>query len=341
MQSEILAKAIRGETIESIHRGHLIIVDGTGETLFRLGDPETVTFWRSSAKSFQAIPFLRNGTAERFGFSDQEIALACGSHSGETMHVETAAKMLDKIGLNELNLHCGAHPPFNEKRAAEMSKSGEQPTQLHNNCSGKHAAMLAFAKYAGADLGTYELMENPVQQAILDCIAEFSGVPRDEIKIGIDGCAAPNFAVPISAMAKSFARLVYPPKSFDDETREACRRIVSATVSNPEMIGGTNRLDTMIICGARGRIVSKIGAEGVYSAGVLPSPRWKTGLGIAFKVEDGDDKRARAVVLVELLRQLKILDSDDLRDISPLAIKNRRGDTVGRVEPNFDLRTKI
>ncbi len=340
MQSEILAKAIRGETVESIHRGHLIVVSGAGETLFSLGNPETVTFWRSSAKSFQAIPFLKNGAAERFGFSEKEIALACGSHSGEAVHVETAAKMLQKIGLSEADLRCGTHLPFDEKRATEMLKTDEQPTQLHNNCSGKHAAMLAYAKHAGANLETYEQMENPVQQAILDCVAEFSDVPRDEIKLGIDGCAAPNFAVPISAMAKSFARLVFPPKTFDDETGEACRRIVSATLAHPEMIGGTDRLDTMIMQSARGQIISKIGAEGVYSAGVLPSPRWKSGLGIAFKIEDGDDKRARAVVIIELLRQLEILDekaAKTLNQFSPMEIKNRRGDKVGEVVSAFKV----
>ena len=141
-------------------------------------------------------------------------------------------------------------------------------------------------------------------------------------------------------MAKSFARLVFPPKSFDVETREACRRIVSATLAHPEMIGGTGRLDTMIMRSARGRIVSKIGAEGVYSAGVLPSPKYKTGLGIAFKIEDGDDKRARAVVLIELLRQLEILDAETLREFSPLPIKNRRGDTVGRIESAFNFSLK-
>jgi L-asparaginase II len=337
MESEILAKAIRGEIVESVHRGHLIVVSGAGETLYNLGNPETVTFWRSSAKSFQAIPVLTSGAAERFGFSEREIALACGSHSGERVHVETAAKMLEKIGLSESDLRCGAHTPFDEKRAEEMSRTGEQPTQLHNNCSGKHAAMLAYAKHAGADLETYEMIENPVQQAILDCVAEFSGIPKDRIKIGIDGCAAPNFAVPISAMAKSFAQLVFPPKTFDDESREACRRIVSATLSCPEMIGGTDRLDTMIMQSARGKIVSKIGAEGVYSAGVLPSPRWTTGLGIAFKVEDGDDKRARAVVLIELLKQLEILDAETLNGLFTMAVKNRRGDTVGRVEARFQI----
>ena len=253
------------------------------------------------------------------------------------MHVEIVEQMLEKIGLSEADLRCGAHLPFNEKRAEEMIRNGEQPTQLHNNCSGKHSAMLAFAKHCGADLKTYDLLENPIQKAILQCVSDFTDIPPDEIKIGIDGCAAPNFAVPISAMAKSFARLVFQPQDFDGETREASQRIVSAMMNYAEMIGGTERLDTMIMETQRGQIISKVGADGVYVAGVLPSLKWKTGLGIAFKIEDGDDKRARPVVAVELLRQLEILDSESLKDISPMAITNRRGDLVGEIVPNFKL----
>lgn len=343
MASEILAQVIRGETVESIHRGHLIVVDGDGQTIASLGDPETVTFWRSSAKSFQAIPFLTSGAPERFGFSESEIALACGSHSGEEFHVETARRMLEKCGLSEADLRCGAHLPFDQKTANKMIRADEKPTQLHNNCSGKHSAMLAFAKHIGADTKSYEQMENPVQQAILKCVSTFTDVPENEIKLGVDGCAAPNFAVPVSAMARAFARLVFPPKNFDDEMREACRRIVSASMAYPQMIGGTNRLDTLIMQSLRGKIVSKIGAEGVYSAGVLPSPKWKKGLGIAFKIEDGDDQRARAVVLIEILRQFGILDKttdEKLRDYSPIILKNRRGDAIGKVLPSFDLGIK-
>ncbi|MDQ6786402.1 MAG: asparaginase [Acidobacteriota bacterium] len=334
MQSEILAEVIRGETVESIHRGHLIVVDGDGETVFSKGNPETITFFRSSSKAFQAFPVLMSGAAERFGFSDAEIALACGSHSGEKIHTETCAKMLAKIGLSEPDLRCGAHLPFNEAVAEEMIRAGEKPNQLHNNCSGKHAAMLALAKHLGADLQSYEDLENPVQKAILETVSLFTNVPTDEIKIGIDGCAAPNFALPIRAMATSFARIVFPPVTFDAETREACRRIVSAMISYPQMIGGTERLDTIIMQSARGRVISKIGAEGVYVAGVLPCERWEKGLGVAVKIEDGDDKRARAVVIIELLRTLGVIDETNdanLRQYSPMPIKNRRGDKVGAV----------
>lgn len=337
MQSEILAKVIRGETIESIHRGHLIVTDGAGETLFSLGEPETVTFFRSSAKPFQAFPFLTSGSADRFGFAEDEIALACGSHSGEKYHVELARKMLERIGLTEKDLRCGAHLPFDEERAEEILRSDGNPTELHNNCSGKHAAMLALAKHLGADLSDYENIENPVQKEILKAVAKFTDVPVDEIKLGIDGCAAPNFAVSVRAMAQSFARLVYPPADFDEETREACRRIVSAMISYPEMIGGTRRLDTLLMQAANRQLISKIGADGVYVAGVLPSPRWKKGLGIAFKIEDGEDKRARPVVAIELFKKLGIFGEDALSELSPLPLKNRRGDVVGRVEASFEI----
>ncbi len=340
MQSEILAEVVRGETIESIHRGHIAVVDGEGGMIFSKGSHEMVTFFRSSGKAFQAFPFLTSGAAERFGYSDAEIALACGSHSGEKIHTETAAKMLARVGLSESDLRCGAHFPFNEKVENVMIRAGEEPNQLHNNCSGKHAAMLALAKHLGADLQSYEALENPVQQKILEAVSQFTDVPLNEIKIGIDGCAAPNFALPLRAMATSFARLIFPPKSFDNETREACRRIVAAMINYPEMIGGTERLDTIIMQSARGKIISKIGAEGVYVAGILPCERWKKGLGVAVKIEDGDDKRARAVVIIELLRALGVIDETndkDLREYSPMPIKNRRGDTVGEVRAKLNL----
>ena len=340
MESEILAKAIRGETVESIHRGHLIIISGAGEIVARIGNPETVTFWRSSAKPFQALPFILTGAAQHFEFTEKEIALACGSHSGEDFHVETVEKMLEKAGFAEKDLHCGAQLPFDAKTAERITCSGETPTQLHNNCSGKHAAMLALARHIGADIQTYEHLENPVQQNVLETVSAFTDIPENAVKIGIDGCALPNFALPISAMARAFAKLVCPPVSFDEKLREASRQIVSAMMNFPEMIGGTKRLDTMIMHAAPGKIISKIGAEGVYLAGVLPNERWKTGLGIAFKIEDGDDQRARTVVAIELLRRLGILDEkndEKLREYSPITIKNRRGDWVGKIIPSFEL----
>ncbi|HRH40694.1 MAG TPA: asparaginase [Pyrinomonadaceae bacterium] len=340
MHPEILAKVIRGETVESIHRGHLIVLDGDGKEIFALGNPDFVTFFRSAAKPLQAIPFLLSGAAERFGFLENEIALACASHSGEPIHVATAAKMLQKSGLSESDLRCGSHLPFYQESAHQMIRNIEKPNQLHNNCSGKHSAMLAFAKHIGADLKNYEMLENPIQQQILKTVAEFTEIPKDEIELAIDGCAAVNFALSLRGMARSFAKLVFPPNSFDVELREACRRIVSAFMAYPELIGGTERLDTLIMNAASGKLICKVGAEGLWLCGVLPSPNWKRGLGIALKIEDGEDNRARPAVAVELLRQLEVLEADDLKELSPMPIKNWRGDLVGRVEVSLHLATK-
>ena len=332
MPPAILANVIRGDTVESIHRGHLIAIDGNGEKVLALGSPDTVTFFRSACKAFQALPFITSGACDEFGYSDEEIALACASHSGEARHVRIAQLMLQRADLTEAHLRCGTHLPFNEKEAERMQRTGEYPTQLHNNCSGKHAAMLAMAKHIGADLASYDAIENPVQQAILETIALFSEVPVKKIKIGVDGCAAPNFALPLSAMARSFLNLISPPDSFPASVRSATARLVAAMSNFPELIGGVERLDTMLMQAAPGMLISKVGADGVWLSAVFPSERWPSGLGIALKVEDGDDRRARPVVAVELLKRFGLLSAEDLPDVSPMIIKNRRGDVVGRVE---------
>lgn len=333
MPSQVIANVIRGETVESVHRGHVIILSGDGEVMFSLGNPKTLTYFRSAAKPLQAIPFVAGGAADEYGFSEEEIALACASHSGEQRHVRVAELMLERIGLTEAHLRCGAHLPFYEKEAERMQRAGEYPTQLHNNCSGKHAAMLAAAKFTGADVANYDSIENPIQQEILRVLSIFSEVPEAKIGIGIDGCAAPNFAMPLAAMAKSFLNLISPPDNIDAKLRDAALRIVSAMKNNPELIGGTERLDSMLMHAAEGRIISKVGAEGVWLCGVLPSDIHPKGIAVALKVEDGDDRRARPVAAAALLKKLGVVPEDALPELSPMPIKNRRGDTVGRVEP--------
>ncbi len=338
METPILAKVIRGETVESVHRGHLIAIGGDGEVLLSIGDPQTVTFFRSASKPLQAMPFITSGAAEEFGFTEDEIAMACASHSGERLHVEIVGRMLEKIGLSESDLRCGTHLPFYEKEAERLLRANETVTQLHNNCSGKHAAMLAFAKHINADLDRYLLPQSPVQQAILKTVSIFCEIPKEEIAIGIDGCCAPNFALPLSSMARGFLNLVAPREDFQDETvRNAATRIVSAMVKYPELIGGSERLDTMLMQAAPGKLISKVGADGVWLCGVLPCDAYPKGLAIALKVEDGDDKRARPVVAVAVLKQLGILSNEHLPELSPMPIKNRRGDVVGHVEATIKI----
>jgi L-asparaginase II len=282
------------------------------------------------------IPCITSGAADGFGFDEEEIALAAASHSGEPMHVEIAARMLAKAGFTESDLRCGSHLPFSSAATAEMQRAGEQPSQLHNNCSGKHAAMLAFSKHIGADVTTYDSPDNRIQKRILRCVADFTELSEEDIAIGIDGCCVPNFALPIRSMARSFINLLNPTK-FPEPTQAACQRIVRAMMNHPELIGGSERLDTKIMQAAEGRLISKVGADGVWLCGVLPCEKWPTGLGIALKITDGDDFLSRPVVAVEILRQIGALSTDALSDMSPMPIKNRRGDIVGNVIPVVKL----
>lgn len=339
--AEPLVEVTRGGITESRHRGHIVAVDPDGNILANLGRPETVTYLRSSAKPHQAIPLVASGAADHFGLTEKEIALACASHSGEPIHVAIAASMLQKIGLGPEALKCGIHEPFSPEAAQQLRERGEKPNVLQNNCSGKHAGMLALALHLGADTATYDDPASPVQLAIARTVSQFSGVPVEDMAVGVDGCGVPVFGITVKAMALMYARLVSPPEEFDSETKEACARIVSAMSGHPELIGGTSdRLDTEIMRAAQGRLVSKVGAEGVYTVGVLPCDYWPRGLGLALKIEDGDDLRARPTVVIESLRQLAILDDESLEAVSRYAffpVRNRRGDVVGEVTPEFKL----
>ena len=339
--AEPLVKVTRGGITESRHRGHIVAVEADGTIVALLGAPETVTYLRSSAKPHQAIPLVASGAADRFGFNEKEIALACASHSGEPIHTEVAASMLSKIGLGPAALKCGVHEPFNVEETRRLRERGEQPNVLQNNCSGKHAGMLALALHLGAPTETYYEPTNPVQLAIGKTVAQFSGIAIEDIAVGTDGCGVPVFGITVKGMALMYARLVSTPAEFDQQTANACKRIVAAMTAYPELIGGSSdRLDTEIMRAAPGRLVSKVGAEGVYTVGILPGADWPRGLGLALKIEDGDDHRARPTVVIESLRQLGILADKSLEAVARYAffpVRNRRGDVVGEVTPEFKL----
>ena len=340
--AEPLVEVRRGAITESRHRGHVVAIDPDGNIVAFLGSPETVTFLRSSAKPFQAMPLLVSGAAERFGFTDREVALACASHNGEPIHTELAASMLQRIGLGPEALKCGVHEPYSADVARELRERGEAPNVLHNNCSGKHAGMLAVALHLGAPIETYKQPDHPVQIEIAKTIARFANVRVEDMAVGTDGCAVPVFGLTVSAMALAYARLVSPPASFDEATRNACRRVVRVMSAYPELIGGTSeRLDTEIMRAAPGLLVSKVGAEGVYTAGINACEQWPNGLGLAIKIEDGDDRRARPTVVVESLRQLGVLRDASLDAVARYAyfpVLNRPGEIVGEIRAEFDLK---
>ncbi len=337
----LLVEIERGTITESRHYGHIAVLNGDGHVLASLGVPDTVTFLRSSAKPFQTIPLVASGAAEHFGFTDREIAIACGSHNGEAEHVDAVTSMLGKIGFDETALHCGAHEPYGKEAAEELKRLGLKPSPLHNNCSGKHAAMLALARYLKAPVENYEEPEHPVQRMIAKVVAQFAGVSESEMGLGVDGCGALNFAVPVSAMALMFARLVRPPADFEDATRAACAALIKAMQAHPEMVEGRGELDTELMKARRGKLVSKVGAEGVYTAGVLPCDKFPEGLGLAFKIEDGDKgDRARSPLAVEILGRLGLIEDAYMERLTQWVnpvIRNHRGERVGCVRPAFEL----
>jgi L-asparaginase II len=343
--AEPLVEVRRGGITESRHRGHIVAIEPDGNIVGSLGAPHNVTFLRSSAKPLQALPLLTSGAAERFGFTDEEVALACASHNGEPIHTRIAESMLEKIGLGPDALHCGVHEPYSPEAAAVLRAHNQLPNALHNNCSGKHVGMLAVALHLGAPIENYEAPESPVQRAIARAVSAFTDVALEDLAVGIDGCAAPVFGVTIRAMALAYARLVSPPETFDKPTRDACARIARVMMKFPELIGGTSeRLDTELMRAAPGRIVSKVGAEGIYTAGILPCERWPKGLGLALKIEDGDDKRARPTVVIETLRQLGVLYDTSLEAVSRYAffpVQNRRGDLAGEIRASFELKKPV
>jgi len=309
------------------------------------------------------MPLVSSGAAERFGFDARELAVACASHDATPAHTGAVLSMLKKTGLSVSDLKCGAHEPYSKEAAEELRGKGERPTALHNNCSGKHAGMLALALHLGAEIATYHHAGNPVQRAVFRAVSDFSGVPEGGLEHATDGCGVPTFALPVRTMALMFARLVAHAGAEAGggadagvgagagvTTRESARaavganvarRIVEAMTRHPEMVEGDGELDTELMRAGAGGLVSKVGAEGVYAAGVLPCERWPEGLGLAFKLEDGDKgDRARSPAAVEILRQLGLFGDSLPGSLSKFArqtLKNHRGDEVGEVRPSFAL----
>jgi L-asparaginase II len=337
-----LVEVTRGPLVESRHRGFIAVVDGAGAVVKSLGDIGTPAWFRSAAKPFQTIPVIASGAAARYGFTTRELAVIAGSHSGENTHLETVLSILNKIGLDESALQCGAHMPFDDVSAKQLRAENREPGVLHNNCSGKHSGMLAVAKHTGAPPENYLDSDHPVQRLIRSTLARFAGAPVDEIKIAVDGCGAPVFGLSVEAMAGSYARLVSARDSgIEPELAEAAARVFNAMIEYPEMVGGTRgRLDTDLMREAKGEIISKVGAEGTQLLGVKPNERYPKGLGVAIKIEDGDVRRARDPVVIETFRQLGLLDDGQLAALARYArstIFNHGKIEVGEVRTCFKL----
>ncbi len=330
-----LVEVTRGGRVESIHYGAVAVVDAQGRLVAHAGDPDLTTYLRSTAKPFQLLPLVESGGADRFGFGDQGLAVMAASHSGETRHVEAVQGILDKIGLGEDALQCGAHWPMSDASSRVLREAGREPTPIYNNCSGKHAGMLAQCVARGLRAHDYLDPQHPVQATIRHTLAELSGVEPDAIGIGVDGCGAPSFALPLRAAALAFARLTLAhPSEPSQPRRSAVNRIYRAMTAYPEMVAGEGRLDTILMLAARG-VLSKGGAEGYLGIAIR-----SRGLGVAFKIVDGNGQRGCGPVAIEVLRQLGVLDDaalDELREHHTCIVKNHGGLEVGEVRPVFKL----
>ena len=345
-----LLELTRGNVIESTHFGDIAIVDPHGNLLYSHGDPNTVAFLRSSAKPFQVLPFVERGGVEHFGFTPRELALSCASHETARIHLEAVAALQAKVGILESDLQCGPHMPGDPEMLRLAIKNDLVPTANFNNCSGKHTAMLAHAKMRDLPLDTYLSLEHPVQRDILAGLAEMSGLSPERIELGIDGCSAPNFALPLVNAALAMARLC-DPRGLSEKSAAACRKIASAMTAHPEMVSGVGEFDCELMNAGEGKIVTKRGAEGFQILGVLPGVIAEHGVGIAFKVTDGDPgrfddnleshPRVRPAISLEILRQLGALNEAQLRALSRFGpkrtIKNHADMVTGESHPAFQL----
>jgi L-asparaginase II len=320
----------RGSIMESTHTVHAAVVDSEGRLRASVGDPERVTYFRSGAKPFQAAPLVRDGALDRFGITIEELALCCGSHSGEPRHLEVALSMLGRIGAEAEALVCGPHPPFHEQSRRDLAEAGLEPVRLHNNCSGKHIGMLALARVHGWDPAGYNLPGHPVQGRILAEVARWAEVPYEAIAVGTDGCGAVCFALQLKQMAYAYAHLAGSARRGD---RDATY-IVGAMTNYPEMVAGEGRLCTDLMDQTAGRLLAKAGSEGLYCIGVPGAE-----LGVAVKVDDGSSRAVGPAVL-SILRQLDLISEDDLGCLSSHAypdIVNTCGDVVGQIRPRISL----
>jgi L-asparaginase II len=340
--SPVLVELLRGGGVESLHRGALAVVDADGALVRALGDIDRPVFPRSAVKALQALPLVASGAADRLGLTDEELALACASHGGEPAHVRTAAAMLAKAGLDAAALECGAHWPGNEAASRALAAAGGTPSALHNNCSGKHAGFLCVGCLMAAGrevrgfVRGYVQAEHPVMREISAAIEAATGCRLADAPRGTDGCSIPTFGIALRQLAHGFARLGSGVGLADDHAR-AARRLRAAVARAPFLVSGSGRFDMRVMERLGERVFCKVGAEGVYCA-ALPA----RGLGVAIKIDDGNNARAAEVVMAAVTEAFVDLNDGDtafMRTLSDVTLSNWNGIEVGRLRATEALRT--
>lgn len=350
MNHKPLLERTRGDNVESIHYGSIAIVTSSGKLIASVGDPHTIAFLRSSAKPFQVLPFVESGGLEYYRLTYQELSISCASHEGSEVHVSTVKNFLGKIHLDESFLQCGTHLPDDPQAFKSIIAKDLPLGPAFNNCSGKHTAMLAYAKMKGYPLENYLDSDHPLQKEILASIVDLCMIPREDIIHGLDGCSAPTFAMPLYNAAYGMARFC-DQQSMRASRMEACRKIIDAMTMHPQMISGNGEFDCEFIKAGNGMMITKRGAEGFQIVGIKPGvlrPH-APGLGIAIKVSDGDASsigvdlthrsRVRPAVVLEILKQLGILSSKQGQVLGPFgpvnSLKNHRGQIIGQSRAIF------
>jgi L-asparaginase II len=332
LSDPILVEVLRGDSVECVHRGAVVVSDAAGRVVFSLGDIDRAIYPRSAIKALQALPLVESGAADRYGFGHAELALACSSHSGEERHVATAAGMLAKAGLGEANLECGTHWPSGAAASHALARSGGKPSALHNNCSGKHSGFLCFACSQGIPTSGYVGIDHKVQLFVAEAVGEVTGHRLDaDTAVGTDGCSIPTFAVPLTRLAHGFAKLA-TGEGVGPERAKAFARLRAACATEPFMVAGSGRFCTDVMELFGERVFVKTGAEGVFCA-ALPDQ----GLGVALKCVDGAS-RASEVMMAALIAKLLPMNEAETakfrRFVTPV-MKNWNGITVGGLRPTF------
>jgi L-asparaginase II len=333
LTNPVLVEVLRGEVVESRHRGAFIVCDAEGKAVLEDGDVGEPVFPRSAVKAIQALPLVESGAADALGFGDRELALACASHAGEPLHVDLARSMLSRAGLDESDLECGSHWPASHDATVDLARSGRDPTDLHNNCSGKHSGFLCTCRHLGIATRGYIASGHPFQELVRATLEEVTGAAHGPGNRAIDGCSIPTYAVPARNLARGFARMA-TGTGLPSARAGAARRLLDACMAEPWFVAGTGRADTRLMSHARGRIFVKGGAEGVWCA-ALP----ERGLGLALKCDDGAGRAAESMLAAILAR---LLEADEglaswLRLQSGPAVRNRKGREVGRIRPTAAL----
>ncbi|WP_405153931.1 asparaginase [Paenibacillus sp. FSL K6-0108] len=332
MESALLIKEYRAGVMECAHYGHISITDENGNVVYSAGDPHFRAFTRSSAKPFQAIPGIRAGIAGQYGLTAQEIAIMASSHRSEPMHIQVLEQLESKIGLGEECLICAPSYPLNEESRNQWLRAQGEKRRILHNCSGKHLGILAYTQMKQADLGSYAEPEHPVQREILETLAYMAGIEQQEIELGTDGCGFPVFSLPLSALSNAYLKLACPDLIEDLSTRSAVETITGAMNEYPLMVGGTQRVDSVLL--EDSNIVAKGGFKGVFGFALK-----KERLGITFKVLDGSEEEW-ALIAQSILEQIGYSNRktiERLAEVYPPDIRNDAGKVVGRADTEFKL----